>query len=430
MEIEFHGAASEVGRSCIEITTSKGNRYLLDVGVKFKEDGLQLPENVNNINEVDGVFLSHAHLDHAGGLPLFEHNKLKGPIFCTRKTFTISKILLKDSYKIARIKHLHPAYNNTDIKDVQKDTLFVSFDKWYKHKDIKFMYLNAGHIPGSAMILIETDEKRILYTADFNNRKTLLMKPAAIPDSLKKKRIDALIIESTYGYRELPDQDELRKKFVDSIKETVSKKGCVVIPVFSLGRAQEVLLMLRNQGIQSKIYVEGMCNKITRKIVSSKDKYVEGHEGLKEMFHEKIEWIGSEKRRKQALKNPGIFIATSGMVQGGPISSYIREIWHNSRNKIILMGFQCKRTNGRYLADEGFLYLDGWKTHVKCEVEKYDFSGHADSKGIKSFVEQLKPEKVFFQHGDEEAVNTMKQWAEKNTKSEAHAPVIGSKYSL
>ena len=166
MKITFHGAAREVGRSCIEITENDGKRHILDCGIKFLEDGFQLPENVLRIQDLDGVFLSHAHLDHSGGLPLFEHKSLKGPIFCTRQTLAITKTLLKDSFKIARIRNLHPAYDKTDLKQVQKDANYVEFDKWYKHHGVRFMYMNAGHIPGSAMILLDLDGKRILYTGD------------------------------------------------------------------------------------------------------------------------------------------------------------------------------------------------------------------------------------------------------------------------
>ncbi len=430
MELEFHGAASEVGRSCIQIRTDKGKRYLLDVGIKFLEDGLGFPKNVLDIDKIDGVFLSHAHLDHSGGLPLFEHKELKGPIFCTRHTFAISKILLKDSYKIARIRHLHPAYNNTDIKEVQKDTSFVDFDKWYKHEDVRFMFLNAGHIPGSAMILLEVDGKRVLYTADFNNRKTNLMVPFKIGKVLREKPVDVLITESTYGYRELPDREGLEKKFIASIYKTLGEGGSVLIPVFALGRAQETLIMLSKHDFPVKIYFDGMSKKMTKKIVTTKNKYLAGHDALKQMFYEKVEWVASEKRRSDALKKQGIFITTSGMLQGGPVLSYLKDLWHDSSSKIMLMGFQCKRTNGRNLLDEGFVYMDGWKTKVKCHVEKYDFSGHADKEGVQTLVKELKPTHVFFQHGDFESVNALKEWADNNADCKAYAPAVGDKYNI
>ncbi len=423
MKIQFHGAAREIGRSCISITT-KGKKYILDAGIKFKEDGFQTPEGLGDIKKIKGVFLSHAHLDHSGGLPFLEHEKLNCPIFCTRQTFALTKVLLKDSYKIARIKHLHPAYNKADLLEISQETKYVQFDKWYKHEDIRFMYINAGHIPGSAMILIEVEGKRVLYTADYNNRETELMYEAIITNEMKRKPIDVLITESTYGNRTLPDRKILTKKFVASVKKTIAQGGSVLVPVFALGRAQEAILLLAREKIPCKIYVDGMAKTITRKIIETASKYVRNKEELADFFNNRVEWISSPKRRKDAIKNKGIFITTSGMLQGGPVLDYLKELWHDPKNKITLMGFQCKRTNGRQLLEEGFVYIDGWKTIVKCEVEKYDFSGHTDSDFIKKLVSEINPKTVFFQHGDEESVYALNDWAKKSIKGQTYAPKL------
>ncbi|MCF7871599.1 MBL fold metallo-hydrolase [Candidatus Woesearchaeota archaeon] len=426
MELEFHGAAQEVGRSCIELRLKDGDRFLFDVGVKFSEGGLLFPEKVLEIKELDGVFLSHAHLDHSGGLPLFENKDLKGPIFSTKQTLAISRILLKDSYKIARIRNLHPAYDRDDIKEVYRDSLFVNYDTWYKHRNIKFKFLNAGHIPGSAMILVEAEGKRILYTGDINTTDSYLMWKAHISKELIDEEVDVLITESTYGHRELPNREELRTKFIQSIKQTINNGGSVLIPTFALGRAQEILLMLADEEFKVPIYTEGMCNKITRKILQTPSKYVRNKKKLSEMFYEKVHWISSPRKRKSVLKKQGIFITTSGMVQGGPVLSYIKELWHDPKNKICLMGFQCKNTNGRHLYEDHYIYLDGWKTKIKCQIEKYDFSGHADSQGIMQLIKELNPKKIFFQHGDKEAISTLAEWAKKNTKAKIYSPQVGS----
>lgn len=427
MKIEFHGAATEVGRSCISIKTDKGNTYLLDFGIKFKENGFLMPENIPRVEDIKAIFLSHAHLDHAGGLPLVEHMNLDCPIFCTKQTFAIAKILLKDSYKIERIRNLHPAYDKIDLKEVQKDTRYVDFDKWYNFGDLKFIYLNAGHIPGSAMILFEVEGKRLLYTGDFNARESLLMHSNFDSPELSKK-IDILITESTYGYTDLPDREELEKKMMASIKETIDAGGSVLVPVFALGRAQEALIMLAKNNCGANVYMDGLCKKITRSIIDSKSKYVANAGVLDKAFNEKTHWIGSDKKRKDAIKNGGIFITTSGMLQGGPVMHYLKQMWHDEKNKIMLMGFQCKRTNGRNLLDEGFVYIDGWKTFVKCKVEKYDFSGHSDKTAVQNFVKRTNPSIIVFQHGDVEAVQMLKEWAEKNTKAKIYAPVVGDSF--
>lgn len=429
MRLHFHGGAQEVGRSCIELITKKGNRYLMDVGVKFVHDGLAFPKNVLNIKKVNATFLSHAHLDHSGGLPLFEHSKLQSPIYTTSQTLAISKILLKDSYKIARIKNLHPEYNKSDLKQVRKDSKRIRFDRWYAHDDIKFKYINAGHIPGSAMILIKADNKTLLYTADFNCAKTHLVQPAST-DYFKDENIDIMISESTYGNRNLPDRENEEKRFIKKVRKTLRKGGSVLIPVFALGRAQDVLIMLAKYDFKVPIFFDGMGKRVTRKIISTKSKYVKNKNTLANMYHNIVQLVSSNKRRLDSTKKQGIFVTTSGMVQGGPILTYLGEMWHNPNNSLLMTGFQAKGTNGRRLLEKKEVYLDSGKTKVKCDVDKFDFSGHSGKKDIQNFVKTLKPKHTIFQHGNKEAVMALKKWAQKNVKGKIYAPQVNDAYKF
>ena len=411
MKLIFHGAAKEVGRSCIELQT-QGDRYILDAGIKFKEAGFLYPEKVMNIPDLDGLFISHAHEDHIGALPLFEHYNIICPVFCTKMTQKIGKIMLKDSYKIARIKHLHSAYTKIDLKKVDKSTRIVDYNHRYKHRKIHFTFMNAGHVPGSAMILIESEGKKILYTGDTKLKTTELMKGPNIEQF--KNQIDVMICESTYGSRGLPDRTEEKNRFLDKIEETIKRGGSVIIPVFALGRSQDALIMLSERTFNVPIYFDGMSKKLTTKILGTKDPYVNNREILSKMFQNKVILIGSERRRKQATKKQGIFVTTSGMVQGGPVMTYIKEMWHDPRNSILLTGFQCKRTNGQLLKDEGYIYIDGWKTYVKCEVERFDFSGHAHKEDLHTIIKTINPKKLILQHGNKESIAALKEWAEEN----------------
>lgn len=429
MKLHFHGGAKEVGRSCIELQTKKGNRYLLDVGVKFVHDGLAFPKNVLNIKKVNATFLSHAHLDHSGGLPLFEHKKLQSPIYTTSQTLAISKILLKDSYQIARIKNLHPEYDKNDLRQVSKDVKKVSFDKWYTKDDIQFKFVNAGHVPGSAMILIKTETKTLLYTADFNCAKTHLVQPAS-PKYFKDTNIDVMISESTYGDRDLPNRHEQEKLFIKKIKETLRRGGSALIPVFALGRAQDVLIMLAREDFKVPIFFDGMGKRITRKIMKTSSRYVKNKNTLANMYHNIVQLVGSKKRRIDSTKKQGIFVTTSGMVQGGPILTYLGEMWHNPNHSILMTGFQAKGTNGRRLLEKGEAYLDSGRTKIKCEIQKYDFSGHSGKKDIQEFFQAINPKHVIFQHGDPSGVNALKHWAEKETGANVYAPGVDQKYEF
>ncbi len=426
MELIFRGAAREVGRSCIEVKTNN-KRYLLDCGVKFTEDGFAYPEGVFDIPKIDGVFLSHAHLDHSGGLPFFEHYKLNCPIFCTRQTKNITRILLKDSFEVARIRHLHPAFEKTDLKEVKKDIKIVKIGEEYEYQRLKFKYYNAGHIPGSASILIETEGKRIVYSGDINLKESYLMKKA---DTDYEGPIDTLIIESTYGNRELPEREKTAEELVKKIEEVVKRGGSVLIPVFAVGRAQEILQILSRKKFKVPIYYDGMAKKVTRNILTTPSKHVKNKEILADMFYNVVRSPRSQKERNEIAQKQGIFITTSGMVQGGPVMHYLKHLWHNPKNAVLLTGYQCKRTNGRNLLEHGYVYIKGWKTDVKCEVKKFDFSGHSDSKALKEYIKKIKPKKLIIQHGDPESVDALAEWAKKNCDCEVYGPRIGEKIKI
>ena len=426
MKLVFHGAAKEVGRSCVEIKT-KGERYLLDAGIKFKEHGFEYPEAIINMPAIDGLFISHAHLDHSGSLPMFEHHNIICPIFLTRLTYELTKILLKDSYKIARIRNLHPAFNRIDLKKVAKSARFVKHDQEYKHRDIHFIYRNAGHIPGSAMIEMRVEGKKLVYTGDFKLRTTELMK-GAYSDY---KDVDILISETTYGNRGLPNREDIEKRFLDSVQAVIARGGSVLIPVFALGRAQEILLLLSKRKYSVPIYFDGMCDKMAKKMIQVReDVYVNNRFKLESMVRKQVVHVNSTKKRQMALRKPGIFVTTSGMLQGGPVMSYLKEMWHEPKHAVFLMGFQCKRTNGRHLYEDGYVYMDGWRTQVKCQVDKFDFSGHSDQDELKEFVTKVNPKILIFQHGDVEEIEAMRAWAEKNLKCKVYAPAVGDEIEI
>ncbi|MBN2458963.1 MBL fold metallo-hydrolase [Candidatus Woesearchaeota archaeon] len=425
MKLIFHGAAKEVGRSCIELQT-QGDRYLLDAGIKFKEGGFAYPEKIINLPDIDGLLISHAHLDHTGALPLFEHYNIICPIYCTKLTYVLTKVLLKDSYKIARIKNLHPAYNKLDLEKLEKSVRFVKYDRDYKHRKINFSFLNAGHVPGSSMILIEAEGKKILYTGDFKLRTSELMKGA----SPSLHEIDIMIMESTYGARELPERDAVKKQFLDKIEEVIARGGSALIPVFSLGRSQDVLIMLSERKFNVPIYIDGMCKKVASRILSVNDPYINNANVLDEMFNHRVIHIGSDRHRQRVMGSQGIFVTSSGMLQGGPVLSYLAEMWHDPRNAVLLTGYQCKRTNGQTLIEEGYVYLDGWRTYVKGEVVKYDFSGHAGQSELRELIRKIHPKKLIVQHGDEEAVAELAKWAGMNTHSKVYVPSVGDEIEI
>jgi putative mRNA 3-end processing factor len=402
------------------------DRFLLDCGLKFHESGFDYPAKVFEVRSVDGVFLSHAHLDHSGGLPFFEHYKMRCPIFCTAETDHITQILLKDSHKIARIKHLHEAFSNLELKQVSQDIQKVAFNKETQFRSIRYNFFNAGHIPGSASVKIEAEGLSILYTGDYNTRKTALMEPA---DPHTWGHVDVLITECTYGMRTLPDRDELERKFLESVEEVIKRGGRVLVPVFAVGRAQEMLIILGKRQWPVPIIMDGMAKKVTRAILDGPNPYVANKQLLSQLF-DKVEFVTSEDHRTAVAQKPGIFVTTSGMLQGGPAIHYLEHMWSDANSAVFLTGYQVKGTNGWMLDNERTAYVGGYRTHVQCEVHRFDFSGHLSNEDIQNTIKAVQPRVLVLNHGNREAIEAIAAWAKQNTKCEVFAPEIGEMLQL
>lgn len=421
MKFIFHGGAQQVGRSCIELET-QGDRYLLDCGVRFLDDGFEYPQKVFEVKEIDGVLISHAHLDHTGALPFFEHHNMLCPIFMTSQTKALTKILLKDSFEISRIKEMHPAYTKVDLKKVQKAIRTVRMDKRYHFRKLYFTYYNAGHIPGSASILIEAEDKRVLYTGDYNVRSSNLMQGA---DANAYGPVDVLITEATYGARELPQRDTLGEEFLDRIEATIKQGGRVLIPVFAVGRAQDVLIALAKRKWPVPIYFDGMAKQVTRKVLTNPSTYIRNKDILQRMYFEVVQYVSSQNMRNEVATKPGIFVTTSGMVQGGPAIHYLKHMWHDEKSAVLLTGYQVKNTNGWLLQEKGEVYIKGWRTKVKCFVKRFDFSGHLDKHNLHEYIKTVNPTFIIIQHGNEESIAELALWAKKNTKARVYTPAVG-----
>lgn len=425
MQLIFHGGAQEVGRSCIEVRTG-GDRYLLDCGLKFHEHGYDFPAKVFEARALDGVFLTHAHLDHSGGLPFFEHYHMGCPIFCTPETVKITKILLEDSYKIARIKHLAQVFDRRDLRKALRDTRFTQFNVEKQHRSIRYALLNAGHIPGSASIRLRAEGITLMYTGDYNTQASQLMQPS---DPSTWGQVDVLITEATYGARDHPDRAAVEQAFLAKVEEVVRRGGRVLIPVFAVGRAQEILILLSQRKWDVPIYMDGMAKKVTRVIVDGPSPYVTNKAALKAMF-EHAELISSSSHREHAADRPGIFLATSGMLQGGPAIVYLEQLWADPHSAVLLTGYQSPGTLGHLLDTERRTVIQGQPVSVQCEVQRFDFSAHLSRADIEQAILAVRPRVIIFNHGDREACESMRQWAQQHTGAHVYVPQVGDQIDI
>ncbi|MBI4739605.1 MBL fold metallo-hydrolase [Candidatus Woesearchaeota archaeon] len=404
MKIIMHGAAREVGRSCIELQSKQGSRFLLDCGLKLTELGTEYPVGLDQVSSLRAVFLSHAHLDHTGALPLFDHQGMRCPIIATPTTKALTRLLLEDALKIGRLQHAQLGYEQLDIDKALACMSNVQFNESGTIDGVPYQYFDAGHIPGSSSIVLALEKKRLLYTGDYNPQETLLMHGG----SQDFDDVDIMITESTYGDRNHLPRAATERRFLQRVEDTLALGGKVLVPSFAVGRAQEMLLLLARKDWGVPIYIDGMALEATQLLLEHSDSLKEADK-LREALR-KVHQIRRGERRK-ILSKQSIVITTSGMLTGGPILEYIKHAHSDVNSAILLTGYQAEHTNGRLLIDKHHVYIDGWKTAVKCAIEQFDFSAHAGAGELKSVIRKISPHTLVVQHGDPAAVEHMRLWA-------------------
>lgn len=417
MKLTFYGGTEEVGRSCIAIN----DEYLFDAGIKISEEGAQYPHDFD-VRKIKAAFISHAHLDHTGALPLYNHKGLMCDIFCTSMTKLTTKLLLKDSLHIELITNYNPGYGKENILNVMGLIKNVNYNKNYNADGCKFKFYDAGHIPGSASILLKTGGKRILYTGDINTTDTKLMKGA----NYNIKDTDIMICESTYGDRNHTERKKTENDFLNSVQKTLANGGTVLIPAFAVGRSQEILQILNKRKYGVPIYLDGMSKKVTTSYINN-PRFIRNHEELKNSVSN-VSFVKGWKSRKELLKKQSIIVTTSGMLDGGPVLDYLSVLHNDSRSSILMTGYQAENSNGRLLLDDGRVFIDGMRMKVYCQVKKYDFSAHAGQKELVSLISRIAPKHLVLQHGDPESLIALSKKIDKKIK--VYIPKFGESIQI
>ncbi|MBN2014309.1 MAG: MBL fold metallo-hydrolase [Candidatus Altiarchaeota archaeon] len=413
--VGFHGGVQEVGRSCFTIE-SDGFWLMLDCGLKIRqEDGYPaLPDRV------DAVVLSHAHLDHSGMLPAL-HRRNHPKIYATDLSLETSHLLQKDSAKINQLRKERHIYSIHDIEAMHSSEVSIPYgaDRSLT-ENISFKLLDAGHIPGSAAVLLEIEGKKVYYTGDIKTKDTHLQAGAEIPEA------DVLIIESTYGDRVHPSRREMEKEFLSTIEETVDRGGNALIPAFAVGRTQEVLMMLED--MPYPIYLDGMGQQVTSLFLQYPE-YVRDS-GLLQKAANIATWIDNSSARKKALSEPSIIVTTAGMVNGGPVFSYLHRLHMDKLSSILLTGYQVEGTNGRLLMEKGYVIdpLTDKELEVRMEKHQFDFSAHAGRHSLEDIAEKVNPEKAFVVHGDPKPCESFAEFL--SSICETHTPKMGDTFDL
>jgi len=419
------GGCREVGRSCMLLSTPE-SRIIIDCGVNVGSDDsatpyLYVPE-VYPLNQIDAVVLTHAHLDHAGLVPMLYKYGYEGPIYCTPPTRDLAVLLQLDYIEIAGREGKRLPYDSTMVREALKHTITLNYgDVTDIAPDTKLTMHNAGHILGSSIAHFHIGDGlyNVAFTGDQKFERTRLFDPAVC----NFPRLETLVTEATYGGTNSiqPSRKEAEITLINVVKETISKGGKVIIPAFSVGRSQEVMVVLE-EAIRKKVIdevpvcLDGMIYEATA-IHTTYPEYLNNdlrdlifHKGINPFLSPCFVKVESPKQRTEIIEGPPcVILATSGMLNGGPVLEYLKRLGPDERNTLVIVGYQAEGTLGRRIQK-------GWKelplsaegktqtVKINLEVTTVDgFSGHSDRQQLMEYMRRIypKPGRVLTNHGEE-----------------------------
>ncbi len=467
MKVSFHGAVNEVTGSCHLIELDSGFKVVLDCGM-FQGDDKEMEEKNRewgfDPSEIDAVIITHAHIDHIGRLPKLVKDGFSGDIYCTPATRSLALIMLLDSAKIQEYDYQFdrkkakkqgkaesgnkPLYTSEDVYEAL--SYFVTVNYGRKHRvseELSILFKDAGHILGSASVVLETGggehAKKIAFTGDVGRpSRPILRDPAEIPE------VDFLITESTYGDRLHESAPNEYKKLLRIIQETcVDQKGKLIIPAFSLGRTQEIVYLMdqmanKKQLPKIPVFVDSPLSVNATRIYrlhpecydGELQDYIEfdpdpfGFNGLRYVTDPQ------DSKEINTLSEPCIIISASGMLNAGRVRHHLFNHIENKNNTVLIVGYCARGTTGAHLVNGAkTLTLFGEEKKVRASIEIMDsFSAHADRNELIFHLSSLKKsiKKMFLVHGEEQVIEAFSKELVKEGFKGVTIPQKGEVYDL
>jgi len=450
------GGFHEVGRSSMLVETEE-SCVLLDCGISAGADRPlsafpRIDADDFDIEKLDAVIISHAHLDHCGFVPFLYKYGYDGPVYCSEPTSVLMTLLQLDYLDIFSKEGGYPPYDQKDVREVVMHTIPVKYGVVTDvAPDIKLTLHNAGHIIGSSIVHLHVGEglHNIVFTGDFKFGRTMLLEPA----TCSFPRAETLIMESTYGGREdvMSDRATVEGQLARIVNETAEKGGKVLIPTLAVGRAQEIMLVLnaymKNKQIKElPIFLEGMISEATA-IHTAYPEYL-ARDLREQILYKDINPFQSDyfttvdhpsEREKIAAGQPCVILATSGMMEGGPAIDYFRYLAADEKDSLVFVSYQVEGTLGNRLkngAREVSMMGRNGKVEalkVNLRVESVEgFSGHSDRNQLFAFLKRVspRPSRVIVGHGERRKTDMFAHEVSRILKLRTIAPDILEKLRL
>jgi putative mRNA 3-end processing factor len=383
MDVRFFGGAREVGRSALLVN----DRLLVDYGMLTGNP----PQFPVTSPDPEAVVVSHGHLDHVGAVPSLLSGSARPPIHWTPPTSELALTLARDTLKLHG-GTLNCPFTENDVKRVTEVSTHHGYREPFEAAGHEVTLYDAGHIPGSAHVLVDDGDTRLLYTGDFHTDDQRL-----VPGTTARPDADVVVCESTYSDVDHEARSTVEERFARSVETTLWEGGTVVVPAFAIGRTQEMLLVCDAHDIPC--YVDGMGKRVTE-MLRRHPEFVRDADALRRAKSHARFVTGRDGQRKRIAEQTAAIVTTSGMLSGGPAMTYIPEIRSHPTNKITMTGYQVEGTPGRSLLETGRAEIDGRVMPVSAQVEQYDFSAHADHDGLRDFLDSYRDATVLVNHGD------------------------------
>lgn len=441
LKLTFLGGARSVTGAKYFLETEK-SKVLFECGLL---QGCHFCEGENvrpfdfDLSKLDGVVITHAHIDHVGLVPKLSKEGYRGPIYATPATIEMAKLMLEDSAELltneARERKEPSPYGLEDVSSAISLFSPLEYETPQQIGDVKVILHEAGHVLGSAVVEAEANGKRIAFSGDIGNPPTpLLRDPEGIANS------DYVLVESAYGDRIHEDRNERREILEDIVEDTVRRGGTLMIPSFAFERTQEILYELNELMDQQKvprvpIFLDSPMAIRAVEIFNAFERYynkdamahVKHGERLFQFPGVTFTKTVDDSKRINDAPSPKIIIAGSGMMQGGRILHHARRYLPDEKSGLLIIGFQAGGSLGRQLlARAKRVRIFGEDVPVKCRIQAIGgYSAHADQEGLMRWVGACgSPKKVFIVQGEEAASLALRQRIRDEMGLDAQVPYV------